>query len=86
MWGRLWREDDIDRLIPYLEGQGVSYLDLFAPFRETDEVLYYHTDSHWNMRGRPWPTIPSSPGWARPTRSPSLTALIILGSPTWGPL
>ena len=44
-------EDDIDRLLPYLEGQGVPYIDLFAPFRETDEVLYYHTDSHWNMRG-----------------------------------
>ena len=44
-------EDDIDRLVPYLEGQGVPYIDLFAPFREEDEVLYYHTDSHWNMRG-----------------------------------
>ena len=44
-------EDDIDRLVPYLEEQGVSYIDLFTPFRETDEVLYYHTDSHWNMRG-----------------------------------
>ena len=44
-------EDDVDRLVPYLGEQGVAYLDLFAPFRETDEVLYYHTDSHWNVRG-----------------------------------
>ena len=44
-------EDDIDRLIPYLEEQGVPYLDLFTPFREAEEVLYYRTDSHWNTRG-----------------------------------
>ena len=44
-------EDDIDRLVPYLEAQGVPYIDLFAPFRETEEVLYYRTDSHWNTRG-----------------------------------
>ena len=44
-------EDDIHRLTPYLEEEGVPYLDLFAPFREEDEVLYYRTDSHWNVRG-----------------------------------
>ena len=43
--------DNIDRLIPYLEAQGVPYLDLFTPFRAAEEVLYYHTDSHWNVRG-----------------------------------
>ena len=29
----------------------MSYLDLFAPFQQEDEVLYYRTDSHWNVRG-----------------------------------
>ena len=44
-------ESNVDRLRPYLEGEGVSYLDLFAPFQQEDEVLYYRTDSHWNVRG-----------------------------------
>ena len=47
----LTEASDVDRLIPYLEAQSVPYLDLFAPFQETDEVLYYRTDSHWNVRG-----------------------------------
>lgn len=44
-------EDDIDRLIPLLEDYGVAYADLFAPFREAGEVLYYAADSHWTNRG-----------------------------------
>ena len=44
-------QSDVDRLLPYLEAQGVPYLDLFTPFREQEEVLYYRTDSHWNTRG-----------------------------------
>lgn len=47
--------DDVDRLIPLLEEQGVEYIDLFAPFEEQDReenrVLYHATDSHWNNRG-----------------------------------
>ena len=43
--------DDIDRLIPLLEEQGVAYADLFSPFREREEVLYHATDSHWTRRG-----------------------------------
>lgn len=43
--------DDIDRLIPLLEEQGVAYADLFSPFREREEVLYHTTDSHWTRRG-----------------------------------
>lgn len=42
---------DTDRLIPLLEEQGVSYIDLFTPFQAREEVLYYRTDSHWNVRG-----------------------------------
>lgn len=44
-------EDDIDRLIPLLEANGVAYADLFAPFRAEDEVLYHAADSHWTNRG-----------------------------------
>ena len=43
--------DDIDRLIPLLEAQGVAYADLFAPFRREDQVLYHATDSHWTNLG-----------------------------------
>lgn len=44
-------EDDIDRLLPLLEQQGVDYVDLFAAFRGQDEALYYRLDSHWTVRG-----------------------------------
>lgn len=48
-------EDDIDRLIPLLEEQGVAYVDLFAPFeeryRERGQVLYHAADSHWTNQG-----------------------------------
>lgn len=38
-------------LKPFLEQQGVKYLDLFTLFRSQDEVLYLKLDSHWNMKG-----------------------------------
>ena len=44
-------EDDIDRLVPLLGAEGVRYIDLFGPFREREEELYFHTDSHWTTRG-----------------------------------
>lgn len=44
-------EDDIDRLRPWLERENISYLDLFSPFRQAEEVLYYAQDSHWTTRG-----------------------------------
>ena len=34
-----------------LAEQGVSYGNLFSAFRNTDEALYFRTDSHWNGRG-----------------------------------
>lgn len=43
--------DDIDRLRPLLEAEGVPYADLFPAFRARDEALYYRLDSHWNTRG-----------------------------------
>lgn len=44
-------QDGIDRLVPLLEQQGVEYIDLFAPFRAEEQVLYHATDSHWTLRG-----------------------------------
>ena len=42
---------NLERLLPYLESEGVSYIDLTAAFREQDEVLYLLRDSHWNNKG-----------------------------------
>lgn len=44
-------QDDVDRLVPLLREQGVEYADLFTPFRESGQVLYHSTDSHWTNRG-----------------------------------
>lgn len=43
--------DDIDRLRPLLEAEGVPYADLFAPFRAREDTLYFSADSHWNAQG-----------------------------------
>lgn len=42
---------DAERLVPYLEAEGVNYVDLFELFRQQDEILYYQRDSHWNNKG-----------------------------------
>ena len=51
----LYGQDNLDRLIPWLKSEGVNYIDLYSAFRnayrERGEILYYHTDSHWNTRG-----------------------------------
>lgn len=39
------------RLPAYLDEYNVNYTDLFTVFRETPEVLYFSTDSHWNSKG-----------------------------------
>lgn len=40
-----------ERLAALLDAAGVNYADLFAPFLERDETLYYRGDSHWTGRG-----------------------------------
>ena len=40
-----------ERLKPYLEQEGVHYLDLFELFGSQDESLYLKRDSHWNNKG-----------------------------------
>ena len=39
------------RIRPMLDEYGVRYIDLFAPFSDENEILYYQTDSHWTDRG-----------------------------------
>lgn len=44
-------ESDAARLVPWLEKEGVHYVDLFRLFEEQEGVLYYARDSHWNQEG-----------------------------------
>lgn len=40
-----------ERLKPFLEQEGVHYLDLFEVFEAQPEELYLKRDSHWNNKG-----------------------------------
>ena len=42
---------NVDALQARLAEMGVAYCDMYALFSAQDEVLYWHTDSHWNGRG-----------------------------------
>lgn len=44
-------ENNLTRLVPILEKEGVNYLDLKTVFQNHDEVLYHKRDSHWNNKG-----------------------------------
>ncbi|MCD7736781.1 MAG: hypothetical protein LUI07_07465 [Lachnospiraceae bacterium] len=44
-------ENNLSNFLPWLEAEGVNYVDLYEVFEETDEVLYHARDSHWNNRG-----------------------------------
>lgn len=44
-------ESNRRRLLPYLDAEGVRYLDLEKSFGEREETLYHKTDSHWTNRG-----------------------------------
>ncbi len=44
-------EKNIENLEEEMERQSVSYIDLFTPFEEEEEVLYLKRDSHWNEKG-----------------------------------
>lgn len=45
------KTSNLDNLIPYLEEEGVHYIDLRNAFLRQDEVLYLKRDSHWNNKG-----------------------------------
>lgn len=42
---------NVDALQAQLAEMGVAYCDMYALFCAQDEILYWHTDSHWNGRG-----------------------------------
>lgn len=44
-------ENNLSRIEPYLEEEGVNYVDLYGMLKEQKEVLYHKTDSHWNNKG-----------------------------------
>ncbi len=44
-------EKNLERIKPWLEREGVSYVDLYQVFSEQEEVLYHKRDSHWNNQG-----------------------------------
>jgi hypothetical protein len=34
-----------------LKNRGILYVDLYNPYKMSDEILYYATDTHWNEKG-----------------------------------
>ena len=44
-------ENNLARLVPFLEKEGVSYVDLYEAFTGEEEILYHERDSHWNNKG-----------------------------------
>lgn len=45
------RENNLSRIVPYLEAERINYVDLYSFLKEQDEVLYHARDSHWNNKG-----------------------------------
>lgn len=41
----------LPRLYEGLEQKGAKFIDVYQDFMESDTLLYYRTDSHWNQRG-----------------------------------
>ncbi len=41
----------LPRLYMGLDQRGVKYINIFDNFLESDTLLYYRTDSHWNQKG-----------------------------------
>ena len=44
-------DSNLDRITPYLQAEGVNYVDLRSLLEEQHEVLYHKRDSHWNNKG-----------------------------------
>ena len=42
---------NVSRLYTELEKQGIPYINLHEVLRNSEETLYFHTDSHWNAKG-----------------------------------
>ncbi|EJW96309.1 alginate o-acetyltransferase AlgJ, partial [gut metagenome] len=48
---KVTKENNLARLKPVLEKEGVAYADLYDVFKAQEEVLYHQRDSHWNNKG-----------------------------------
>lgn len=48
---KVTEDNNLKRLKPYLEKEGVAYADLQAVFDAESETLYHQRDSHWNNKG-----------------------------------
>lgn len=44
-------KNNLRMLTERFQKDGISYIDLYAAFREKEEVLYFQRDSHWNNQG-----------------------------------
>jgi len=43
--------DFLPRLYDGLDKRGIRYVNVYDDFTNSDTILYYHTDSHWNQKG-----------------------------------
>jgi hypothetical protein len=41
----------LPRLYHGLDEAGVPYVEIYDKFKESDDILYYGTDGHWNLKG-----------------------------------
>ncbi len=48
---KVTENNNLARLVPYLEKEGVAYADLYQAFKGEEEILYHERDSHWNNKG-----------------------------------
>lgn len=44
-------ENNLSKLSKAMEEAGINYVDLYAPLKAVDEVVYLERDSHWNNQG-----------------------------------
>lgn len=48
---KVTEENNLARLKPVLEEEGVAYTDLYRTLKDQKEILYHERDSHWNNKG-----------------------------------
>jgi len=55
IYHKLINDDPYNNLLPRIyEGlavRGVPYIDIYHDYSDSDEILYYGTDTHWNIKG-----------------------------------
>jgi len=60
LYHHLLNEDEYNGLLPRLneclEEKGVPFVDVYSVFKESNELLYYKTDTHWNEKGAQFAT------------------------------